>query len=90
MKTHLDDLIICRCEEVALGEIRKAIREGAYSVDAVKRMTRAGMGLCQNKTCFNLIVQLIHEETEIPMKDLVPFTVRPPVRPVPVKVWQKP
>jgi NAD(P)H-nitrite reductase large subunit len=89
VKTYSDDLIICRCEEVTVGEIRKTIREGANSVDAVKRMTRAGMGLCQNKTCFNLIVQLIHQETKIPMKNLVPFTVRPPVRPVPVKVWKK-
>jgi NAD(P)H-nitrite reductase large subunit len=81
--------IICRCEEVTLGEIRKAIREGARSLDAVKRMTRAGMGLCQNKTCFNLVARLIHEETGISMEDLVPFTTRPPVRPVPVKAWRR-
>ena len=65
-----EDLIICRCEEVTLGEVLKAIREGAHSLDAVKRMTRAGMGLCQNKTCFNLIARLIHQETGIPLADL--------------------
>ena len=83
------DLVICRCEEVTLGEVLKAIREGAHSLDAVKRMTRAGMGLCQNKTCFNLIARLIHQETGIPLADLAPFTARPPVRPVPVKAWRK-
>jgi NAD(P)H-nitrite reductase large subunit len=84
-----EDLIICRCEEVTLGEVLKAIREGARSLDAVKRMTRAGMGLCQNKTCFNLIARLIRQETGIPLADLQPFTARPPVRPVPVKAWRK-
>ena len=84
-----EDLIICRCEEVTLGEVLAAIHEGAHSLDAVKRMTRAGMGLCQNKTCFNLIARLIHQETGIPLADLEPFTIRPPVRPVPVKAWRR-
>ena len=83
-----DERVICRCEEVTLGEIRKAIREGARDLDAVKRMTRAGMGLCQNKTCYNLIAGIIHEETGLPLSELEPFTVRPPVRPVPVKCWR--
>jgi len=84
-----EDLIICRCEEVTLGEVLKVIHEGAHSLDAVKRMTRAGMGLCQNKTCFNLIARLINQETAIPLAHLEPFTARPPVRPVPVKAWRK-
>jgi NAD(P)H-nitrite reductase large subunit len=82
-----DELIICRCEEITVGEIRKAVREGAQDLDAVKRMTRAGMGLCQSKTCYNLIAQIIHQETGVPLQDLLPFTIRPPVRPIPVKAW---
>ena len=84
-----DDLIICRCEEITLGEVLKAIREGAHDLDSVKRMTRAGMGLCQNKTCFNLIARLISQETGTPMSELTPFTARPPLRPVPVKAWKR-
>ena len=41
------DLIICRCEEVTEGEIKKAIRSGARTITGIKRRTRAGMGLCQ-------------------------------------------
>jgi NAD(P)H-nitrite reductase large subunit len=41
-----DDVIVCRCEEVTLGEVRRAIREGAIDVHGVKLHTRAGMGLC--------------------------------------------
>lgn len=40
-------IIVCRCEDVTLGEIRKAIREGATTLDEVKRITRAGMGPCK-------------------------------------------
>jgi NAD(P)H-nitrite reductase large subunit len=84
-----DEMIICRCEEITLGEVMQAIREGAHDLDSVKRMTRAGMGLCQNKTCFNLVARLISQETGKPLKDLAPFTTRPPVRPVPVKAWKR-
>ena len=89
MSSTDDERVICRCEEITLGEIRQAIKEGARDVDAVKRMTRAGMGLCQNKTCYNLVARLIHEETGVNMSELKPFTVRPPVRPIPVKCWRK-
>ena len=82
-----NDVIICRCEEITLGEIKKAIREGAKDIDAVKRMTRAGMGLCQNKTCYNLIAGIIHDLTNIPRSELTNFTARPPVRPVKAKQW---
>ena len=84
---HDDERIICRCEEITLGQIRKAIQDGARDLDSVKRMTRAGAGLCQNKTCYNLVARIIHMETGIPLSQLEPFTSRPPVRPVPVKYW---
>ena len=77
-----EDMIICRCEEVTLGEIKKAIRDGARDVDAVKRMTRAGMGLCQNKACFNIVAKLISEEANIRLSKLKPPSSRPPVRPL--------
>ena len=32
-----DDLIICRCEEITRGEIRKAIHEGMFTMTEVKR-----------------------------------------------------
>ena len=82
-----DDMIVCRCEEVTLGEIKKAVMQGATDVDAVKRMTRAGMGLCQNKTCYNLIARIIHDQTGIPFSKLTSFTARPPARPIKVRKW---
>jgi hypothetical protein len=52
-------------------------------------MTRSGAGLCQSKTCYNLVAQIIHAETGIPLSELLPYTTRPPVRPIPVRCWGK-
>ena len=85
--THEDwDLIICRCEEVSRGEILTAINNGARTVEEIKRATRAGMGLCQSKTCFRVIQKILSEVTDQLIADITPFTSRPPVRPLSVKV----
>ncbi len=55
--------IVCRCEEVTLGEILQALRQNprARTIDGVKLRTRAGMGRCQGGFCqpsvFNLIMR---------------------------------
>ena len=78
-----DDVIVCRCEEITAGEIRKAIREyHATTVTEVKRRVRAGMGLCQGRTCGKLVSRIIAEETGKKMSEIQGSTDRPPVRPV--------
>ena len=47
------------------------------------------MGLCQNKTCFNLISKLIAQETGKDISKIEPFKTRPPVRPIKVKYWKR-
>ena len=57
-------------------------------MDAVKRMTRAGMGICQGqgRTCGRLVAQLIHEETGLPLDEIGLARPRPPVRPTPARI----
>ena len=43
--------IVCRCEQVSEAEVIEAIRRGADTLDAVKHVTRAGMGRCQGGFC---------------------------------------
>lgn len=74
--------MICRCEEVTEQEIRAAIRAGARTIDAVKRLTRAGMGLCQGRTCSSLVAMLIKEEMKVPMEEISPSRKRLPLRPL--------
>ena len=78
--------IICRCEEVTLADIRKAVGDGAASINDIKRRTRLGMGHCQGRFCgqvINDLLSMLSQETR-PWES---FTARIPVRPVPFKVF---
>ena len=75
-------LLICRCQEVTEAEIKAAIADGATTVDGVKRRTRAGMGLCQGKTCGRLVQQMITRQTGQNPAEVLPMKGRMPARPV--------
>ncbi len=77
-----EEVVICRCEEITRVKINEAVRRGARSVAAVKRRTSVGMGLCQGRTCTEQIEHILKEEAGIPLEQLKPPTVRPPVRPI--------
>jgi len=82
--------IICRCEEVTEEEIRDAVRKfNLGTVDEVKRLTRAGMGLCQGRTCASLIEKIIAEETNKKVSEMFPSSKRPPVRPIKIGLLAK-
>lgn len=72
-----DDTIICRCERVKAGEIRRLIREGVRDLNQLK-VLRCGMGACGGKTCQSLILRLFRDEG-VDLCDVVPFTQRPVV-----------
>jgi len=84
-----DDLVICRCEEITRGEIKEAIRNGMTSLSGIKRVTRAGMGLCQGQTCQELVMRLLAEELGLKPHELEPITARGPVRPLRLDVFAK-
>ena len=74
------DFFICRCEEVTLREIEAVIDEGYHTIDDVKRITRAGMGLCQGRSCSKVIARIIAQKTGLPMEDILQTRYRYPVR----------
>jgi NAD(P)H-nitrite reductase large subunit len=80
-----DDTILCRCEEITLGQVRRAIADGAMTPTAVKGLTRAGMGRCQGRLCFGSVAQVIARGTGQPVESMRPPTPRPPVLPVPLE-----
>jgi bacterioferritin-associated ferredoxin len=82
-----DDLVICRCEEITRGEIKAAIRNGMQTLNGVKRITRAGMGLCQGQTCQQLVARILTEELGLSAADIDPTTARGPVRPLRLEVF---
>ena len=85
--TAADDLVICRCEEITRGEIKDAIRNGIHTLNGIKRITRAGMGLCQGQTCQQLVARILTEELGLAAADIDPTTARGPVRPLRLEVF---
>lgn len=77
-----DDMLVCRCEEVTVGQIKQAIKEGARDVVGVKRRTRAGMGLCQGRTCEKLVQQILCQELGLKPNQVGSSSARPPVAPI--------
>lgn len=79
--------IICRCQELTQEDVLQAIRDGATTVNGVKKRIRSGMGLCQGKTCERLIAQIVAEQTGRNPSELLPPTSRAPVRPVDISAF---
>ena len=82
-----DDMIICRCEEVTKGEIRRAVHEGMFTVTELRRYLRAGMGLCQGQTCAKLVKGIMARELGVSPAELEPATSRSPMRPIEMKIF---
>ena len=81
-----DDMIICRCEEVTKGEIRKAVHEGMFTITEIRRYLRTGMGLCQGQTCAKLVKGIVARELGVSPSQLEPASSRAPMRPTEMRV----
>ena len=81
-----DDMIVCRCEEITKGEIRRAVHDGMYTVTEIRRWLRAGMGLCQGQTCSKLVKGIAARELGISPAHLEPASSRAPLRASEMKV----
>ena len=77
-----DRTVLCRCEEVTVGETLHAVREGAAHVDEVKAWTRVGMGRCQGRMCGPALAHLIAGATRKSVTEVGALMPRAPVRPV--------
>jgi len=77
-----DLVVICRCEDVTLDEIRDLIARGYTTVEEIKRITRCGMGPCQGRTCRQLVLAEIARATGKDIASVAPGRFRPPTKPV--------
>ncbi|MBX5218757.1 FAD-dependent oxidoreductase [Rhizobium sp. NLR8a] len=78
-----DETIVCRCEELDSGTLRKAIRGGADDMNLVRGLLRCGMGPCQGRHCSITLARLLTEEGASD-RPHPPFRARPPLRPIPL------
>ena len=75
--------IACACEDVTLDEVRRAFALGLRDLESVKRYTGFGTGPCQGKSCLAAVAAELARLGATPA-EMAPFTVRPPLHPVPL------
>jgi NAD(P)H-nitrite reductase large subunit len=76
------ETIICRCEEVTLGELMSAAKQYRCSARELKLRTRAGMGYCGGRVCRHAIDTIARLANDVPDPHEPPLKHQPPVRPV--------
>lgn len=82
MSERPEETVVCRCEDVTLEDVRKALDDGCLSMDEIKRVTRCTMGPCQGKTCRLLLLGEIARRAGRRPEEVGMSTFRPPTKPV--------
>lgn len=76
------ETMICRCEELTLGDIRVGLADKPGHAGTLKRATRLGMGRCQGRYCGPVAARMVSEAIAKPIEDLSFFAPRVPIKPV--------
>ena len=80
------DTVLCRCEDVTLADVEATVRAHPEAGDAssVKLLARTGMGPCQGRMCEGAVRSVLAQKLGVSPASIPGYTVRPPVRPVPL------
>ncbi|WP_260954856.1 FAD/NAD(P)-dependent oxidoreductase [Pseudomonas citri] len=78
-----DSLMLCRCEEVSVGDIRQVVGEGHWEINRVKAHCRVGMGRCQGRMCGAAAAEIIAHESGRPVSSIGRLRAQAPIKPVP-------
>lgn len=76
------DTIVCRCEEITLGDIHDAVELGCTGPNQLKSYSRCGMGPCQGRFCGLTVSELIAEQIGKPVSEVGYYRLRAPVKPL--------
>ncbi len=77
-----DATLVCRCEEVTAGDIRRYARLGCQGPNQAKAFGRAGMGACQGRYCGLTVSQILAEENGASLDATGYYRIRPPLKPI--------
>ena len=80
--TPSDDTIICRCEEVRAGDIRRFAAMGCTGPNRTKVFSRCGMGPCQGRNCGLAVTEILAAEHGLTQDEVGSFRIRAPLKPV--------
>lgn len=84
-----DETLICRCEEISMGEIRKNIELGFQTSGSLKKATRCGMGRCQGRVCHSIMLDILLSLTKKNPEDVGKLVTRAPVKNISINAFLK-
>jgi NADPH-dependent 2,4-dienoyl-CoA reductase/sulfur reductase-like enzyme len=74
------DTLVCRCEDQSLQDLRNGFEKGARDPNALKSLTRCGMGPCQGRQCGPMVSALLAKWRDEPESQVGYFRLRSPQR----------
>ncbi|MDR7378780.1 NADPH-dependent 2,4-dienoyl-CoA reductase/sulfur reductase-like enzyme [Rhodoferax ferrireducens] len=78
-----DDAVVCRCEAVTVGELRRCVNElGSQEVNRAKAFSRVGMGRCQGRFCGHAAAEIVAQACAIPVEQVGRLRSQAPVKPL--------
>jgi NADPH-dependent 2,4-dienoyl-CoA reductase/sulfur reductase-like enzyme len=85
-----DETIVCRCEAITAGELRRVVREtGAREANRAKAFSRVGMGRCQGRFCAHAGAEVISAAASVPLASVGRLRGQAPVKPLPVTLIEE-
>jgi hypothetical protein len=76
----------CASNKLAARDATTLRADGPLNPDQIKRLTRAGMGLCQGRRCREQIALTLAETADTPLAAIPLASYRAPVRPLPLNL----
>ena len=82
-----DETLVCRCECVTAGDIRRAVADGFRDPNEIKRVTRCGMGQCQGRMCGPALAEIAAAAQSADPGKVGMLQPRQPLRPVTLETF---
>lgn len=77
-----DNVMVCRCEEVTAGDLRKFVALGCAGPNQAKSFGRCGMGPCQGRMCGLTVTEVIAKARGVTAEEVGYYRIRPPIKPI--------
>ncbi len=83
VKSLADDVLICRCEAITVGNLRQAsVEKGAPELNRAKALSRVGMGRCQGRYCGSAAAEVLASAEGKPLASAGRIRGQAPVKPL--------
>ena len=78
-----DAAVVCRCEAVTVGELRRCVTElDSQEVNRAKAFSRVGMGRCQGRFCGHAAAEIVAQACGVPVEQVGRLRSQAPVKPL--------